>query len=48
MDLAMLIHVPGRERSAPEYERLLRRADMSVRTITPTPSPYTVIEAVAA
>jgi O-methyltransferase domain/Dimerisation domain len=48
MDLAMLVHVPGRERSAPEYESLLRRADMSVRRIAPTPSPYMVIEAVVA
>lgn len=47
-DLAMLVHVPGRERSAPEYESLLRSADMSVKKITPTPTPYTVIEAVTA
>jgi O-methyltransferase domain len=46
-DLAMLVHVSGRERSVPEYERLLDSADMRLKTITRTPSPYTVIEAVA-
>jgi hypothetical protein len=47
-DLAMLVQVPGRERSVSEYERLLRGADLRLKTITRTPSPYTVIEAVAA
>jgi hypothetical protein len=43
----MLVHLHGRERSALEYEQLLQGAGLRVKSVIRTPSPYTVIEALA-
>jgi hypothetical protein len=46
LDLEMLQFMTGCERNAVEYRRLLERAGFQVTRIVPTPSPYSVIEAV--
>ncbi len=38
----------GRERTPAEYAALLERAGLRLAAITPTPSPISVVEAVAA
>ena len=48
MDLNMLVLVPGRERSRAEYSALFRSAGLSDAKITPTHSPYSLIEATKA
>ena len=47
MDLNMLVMLGGRERTANEYERLLERAGLETKRVIATPSPYSLIEAVA-
>jgi hypothetical protein len=47
MDLNMLVMLGGRERTANEYELLLERADLEIKRVIATPSPYSLIEAVA-
>jgi hypothetical protein len=49
LDLNMLVMTEGgRERSPSEYARLLGKAGLSLQRIVPTPSPVSVVEAVAA
>ncbi|MCE2839234.1 MAG: hypothetical protein LW834_20165 [Cyanobium sp. 49614_E6] len=38
----------GRERTPTEYASLLAKAGLSLQRIVPTPSPVSVVEAVAA
>jgi hypothetical protein len=44
LDLIMLAVPGGRERTAPEYEKLLAAAGLKLRRIVPTPSPVSVVE----
>ena len=46
LDLEMLVFMTGCERTAEEYRALLARAGLTLTRIVPTPSPYSVIEAV--
>ena len=46
LDLEMLLFMTGQERTADEYRALLDRAGFELTRIVPTPSPYSVIEAV--
>jgi hypothetical protein len=49
LDLNMLVMTEGgRERTPEEYASLLGRAGLSLQRIAPTPSPLSVVEAVAA
>jgi hypothetical protein len=49
LDLNMLVMTEGgRERSPSEYALLLSRAGLALQRIVPTPSPVSVVEAVAA
>jgi hypothetical protein len=49
LDLNLLVMTAGgRERSPSEYARLLGKAGLSLQRIVPTPSPVSVVEAVAA
>jgi hypothetical protein len=49
LDLNMLVMTEGgRERTPAEYAALLERAGLRLAAITPTPSPISVVEAVAA
>jgi hypothetical protein len=49
LDLNMLVMTEGgRERTPEEYANLLGRAGLSLQRIVPTPSPVSVVEAVAA
>jgi hypothetical protein len=48
MDLEMLVSPGGLERTAREYEELLAAAGLRLTRIIPTPSPYSIIEAVKA
>jgi len=45
MDLNMLVMTGGRERSANDYAALLEAAGLTLRSVTPTPSPMSVITA---
>jgi hypothetical protein len=48
LDLNMLVMTEGgRERTPGEYALLLSRAGLNLRRIHPTPSPVSVVEAVA-
>ena len=47
-DLAMLIVHAGRERTAAEYQELLRHAGFHMNRVVPTVSPLSLIEAIAA
>ncbi|MGI8634183.1 MAG: methyltransferase, partial [Segetibacter sp.] len=47
LDLSMLAILTGRERTANEYETLLKKAGFEVTKIVPTMSPYSIIEGVA-
>jgi hypothetical protein len=47
MDLTMLVTVGGRERTAAEFHSLLGRAGFEITAITPTSTPFSLIEAVA-
>jgi hypothetical protein len=49
LDLNRLVMTEGgRERSPSEYARLLGKAGLNLQRIVPTPSPVSVVEAVAA
>jgi hypothetical protein len=48
LDLEMLTSPGGAERTAEEYAALLSRAGLRLTRITPTPSPFSIIEAEAA
>ena len=45
MDLNMLVLAGGRERTAEEFRRLLEAAGFRLKRVTPTHSPFSVIEA---
>ncbi|WP_204802046.1 methyltransferase [Mycobacterium riyadhense] len=45
VDLEMLVVVAGRERTAAEYGRLLKRAGFDMTRVVETASPYSVVEA---
>lgn len=47
MDLNMMVMLGGRERTASEYQQLFARAGLSTSRVIPTPSPYSIVEAVA-
>jgi hypothetical protein len=48
MDVNMLVHLFGRERTVSEYGRLLNEAGLRVDQVLPTASPFSVIQAIAA
>lgn len=48
MDLNMMVMTGGRERSASEFQALLERTGFTLESVTPTPSPMGVVQAVAA
>lgn len=48
LDLEMLVSPGGLERTAEEYRQLLAAAGFRLTRIIPTPSPYSIIEAVKA
>src|SRR5262249_483354 len=48
MDLNMLVMLTGRERTPGEFGSLLGRAGLRLERVTPTHSPFSVLEAVAA
>ena len=45
LDIIMLAVTGGRERTAPEYERLLASTGFRLERVVPTPSQYSVVEA---
>lgn len=47
MDLNMMVMTGGKERTAAEFESLLAEADFRLESITPTPTPMAVVQAVA-
>jgi hypothetical protein len=47
MDLNMMVLLGAKERTAAEYGALFARADLATSRVIPTPSPYTIVEAVA-
>jgi O-methyltransferase domain/Dimerisation domain len=48
LDLEMLVSPGGLERTAEEYRELLAAAGLRLTRIIPTPSPYSIVEAVKA
>lgn len=48
LDLEMLVSPGGLERTAEEYRELLSAAGLRLTRIIPTPSPYSIVEAVKA
>jgi hypothetical protein len=48
LDLEMLLYFYSRERTEAEYRDLLQQAGLELITITPTASPFSIIEAAAA
>ena len=48
LNLEMLVAVGGRERTEAQYAELLQRAGFRLRRVTPTASPMSIVEAVAA
>ena len=48
MDLNMMVLLAGKERTAAQYEALLRSAGMKTSRVIQTPSPYAIVEAVVA
>ena len=48
LDIIMLAVTGGRERTASEYEALLGSAGFRLERIIPTPSQYSIVEAVVA
>jgi SAM-dependent methyltransferase len=48
MDLNMMVMTGGRERSAADFEKLLERTGFRLESVTPTPTPMAVVQAVAA
>jgi hypothetical protein len=47
-DLAMLVENAGRERTGPEYQKLLQQAGFHMTRIVSTASPFSIVEAAAA
>ncbi len=45
MDLNMLVMLPGRERTATEFSALFEAAGLSAAKVTPTHSPFSLVEA---
>ena len=45
LDIQMLTMLGGRERSEPEYARLLKSAGLELRRVIPTASPVSILEA---
>ncbi len=48
MDLNMMVMTGGRERTASEFQELLRKAGFRLESVTPTGSPLSLVQAVAA
>jgi hypothetical protein len=48
VDLEMLVHAGGRERTASEYRDLLYRAGFRLSRVIPTAGPMSIVEAVPA
>ena len=48
MDLNMMVMTGGRERTAAQFEALLARTGFRIESITPTPTPMAVVQAIAA
>ena len=48
LDLEMLLYFSSRERTEAEYRDLLQQAGLELITITPTASPFSIIEAAPA
>ena len=48
LDVAIMLMLPGLERTRAEYERLFDRAGLRVTRVLPTPGAYSLIEAEAA
>jgi hypothetical protein len=46
LDLTMLLYFHSRERTEAEYRELLRQAGLQLVTVTPTASPFSILEAV--
>jgi O-methyltransferase domain/Dimerisation domain len=47
-DLNMMVMTGGRERTSAEFEALLNEAGFALESVTPTPTPMSVVQAVAA
>ncbi len=45
LDLNMLVNVNGKERTADEFAALFAKAGLALTSVTPTPSPFAVLEA---
>lgn len=45
LDIEMIVHAGGRERTHDEYAALLRRAGFRLDRIVPTASPISIVEA---
>ena len=48
LDLEMLLYFYSRERTEAEYRDLLQQAGLELITITPTASPFSILEAAPA
>lgn len=48
MDLNMMVMLGGMERTVGDYEQLFKDAGLRLDNVVPTPSPYSVVEAVSA
>jgi hypothetical protein len=46
MDVNMLVMLPGKERTATEYGKLLAAAGLSLTKVHPTHSPFSIVEGV--
>ena len=46
LDFTMLLFLHGRERTEAEYRQLLEHAGLRLQKVTPTASPFSIIEAV--
>jgi cyclopropane fatty-acyl-phospholipid synthase-like methyltransferase len=46
LDLTMLLFLHGRERTEAEYRQVLESAGLRLQKVTPTASPFSIIEAV--
>lgn len=45
IDLEMLLSLPGRERTAEEYQKLLHHAGLRMTQVIQTASPLSIVEA---
>jgi hypothetical protein len=48
MDLNMMVLLPGRERTEREFSALFKAAGLTAATVTPTHSPFSLVEATTA